>query len=60
MVGLIYPSDDGMRLPTQLREVIGAEQARTARDAMSEGTGVIKSGRALKRLRKAASSTLRR
>ena len=27
MVGLIYPSDDGMRLPTQLREVIGAEPA---------------------------------
>ena len=27
MIGLIYPSDDGMRLPTQLREVIGAEPA---------------------------------
>jgi len=27
MVGLVYPSDDGMRLPTQLREVIGTEPA---------------------------------
>ena len=27
MIGLIYPSDDGMRLPTQLREVMGAEPA---------------------------------
>ena len=26
-VGLVYPSDDGMRLPTQLREVIGTEPA---------------------------------
>jgi hypothetical protein len=26
-IGLIYPSDDGMRLPTQLREVMGAEPA---------------------------------
>ena len=26
-VGLIYPSDDGMRLPTQLRDVIGNEPA---------------------------------
>ena len=27
MVGLIYPSDDGLRVPTQLREVLGAEPA---------------------------------
>ena len=27
MVGLVYPSDDGMRLPTQLRDVIGTEPA---------------------------------
>ena len=27
MIGLIYPSEDGMRLPTQLREVMGAEPA---------------------------------
>jgi hypothetical protein len=26
-VGLVYPSDDGMRLPTQLRDVIGTEPA---------------------------------
>jgi len=26
-VGLIYPSDDGLRVPTQLREVLGAEPA---------------------------------
>ena len=26
-IGLIYPSDDGMRLPTQLRDVIGTEPA---------------------------------
>jgi len=26
-IGLIYPSDDGMRLPTQLREVMGTEPA---------------------------------
>ena len=26
-IGLVYPSDDGMRLPTQLREVIGTEPA---------------------------------
>ncbi|MSX52503.1 MAG: hypothetical protein F2639_01870 [Actinobacteria bacterium] len=26
-IGLIYPSDDGMRLPTQLRDVIGNEPA---------------------------------
>ena len=37
-----------------------AEHARTARDAMSGGTGVTKSGRAENRLRKAASSTLRK
>ena len=24
-VGLVYPSDDGLRVPTQLREVLGAE-----------------------------------
>ena len=27
MVGLVYPSEDGMRLPTQLRDVIGTEPA---------------------------------
>jgi len=27
VIGLIYPSEDGMRLPTQLREVMGAEPA---------------------------------
>jgi hypothetical protein len=27
MLGLVYPSDDGMRLPTQLRDVIGTEPA---------------------------------
>jgi len=26
-IGLVYPSDDGMRLPTQLRDVIGTEPA---------------------------------
>jgi hypothetical protein len=26
-VGLVYPSDDGLRVPTQLREVLGAEPA---------------------------------
>jgi len=26
-IGLVYPSDDGMRLPTQLRDVIGSEPA---------------------------------
>jgi hypothetical protein len=26
-IGLIYPSDDGLRLPTQLREVMGTEPA---------------------------------
>ena len=26
-IGLIYPSDDGLRLPTQLRDVIGTEPA---------------------------------
>jgi len=26
-IGLVYPSDDGMRLPTQLRDVIGIEPA---------------------------------
>jgi len=26
-VGLVYPSDDGMRVPTQLRDVIGTEPA---------------------------------
>ena len=26
-IGLVYPADDGMRLPTQLREVIGVEPA---------------------------------
>ena len=27
IVGLVYPSEDGMRLPTQLRDVIGTEPA---------------------------------
>lgn len=26
-IGLVYPSDDGLRVPTQLREVLGAEPA---------------------------------
>ena len=26
-IGLVYPSEDGMRLPTQLRDVMGAEPA---------------------------------
>ena len=39
---------------------LGAEQARTARDAISGGTGVTKSGRAINKLKRAASSTLRR
>ena len=39
---------------------LGAEQARTAREAISGGTGVTKSGRAVNKFKRAASSTLRR
>ena len=38
----------------------GAEHARTAKDAISGGTGITKSGREIKSFRKASSSTLRK
>ena len=33
-IGLVYPSDDGMRLPSQLRDVIGSEPARLGPTSM--------------------------
>ena len=42
------------------RAKLGAEHARTARDAISGGTGVTRSGRAMNKDKKAASSILRK
>ena len=35
-IGLVYPSDDGMRLPTQLRDVIGTEPAGLGPTSMAK------------------------
>ena len=35
-IGLVYPSDDGMRLPTQLRDVIGTEPAGLGPGSMAK------------------------